>query len=351
MTFHGSYAPEDVTILLKPANIKFTNIEEKEELLQSGKKHYSEMLSPEVVPDETYLALYDDALQRNAARLKADIEQLADDILDITGGNPIIVSLARAGTPIGVLLQREIRARGIESFHYSVSIIRGRGIDQKALGEIVARHGTDGIIFVDGWTGKGAITTELQASLAGTKVEPRLAVVADPAGCATIAATVDDYVIPSGILNGIVSGLISRSVLNEDVVGDEDYHACLHQVDLAEHDRSINFIEAIEAAVSCRKGTPATSSSQKAAKIAASEIIGKIQTENQVDDINRIKPGIAEATRAILRRVPDALYVRDKNSKDVKHIVLLAEQAGIPINTLPKDCPYGAITVIKKVAE
>ena len=351
MTFHGSYNPEDVTILLKPANIEFTDVEKKEELLQSGQKHYSEMLSPESVPGADYIALYEDALRRNAARLKADIEHLADDIIDITNGFPVLVSLARAGTPIGVLLQREIRARGVKSHHYSVSIIRGRGIDMQAMNEIVDRHGAEGIVFVDGWTGKGAITTELKTSLAKTEIEPKLAVIADPAGCATIAATVDDYVIPSGILNGIVSGLISRSVLNDELVGEGEYHACLHQIDMVEHDRSMEFIHSIEAARSERQGTPATRRSQKMASIAAWDIIKKIQKETQADDINRIKPGIAEATRAILRRVPDALYVRERDSKDVKHIILLAEQAGIPINTLPKDCPYGAITVIKKVAE
>ena len=40
-------------------------------------------------------------------------------------------------------------------------IIRDRGIDTAALEWIEHHHGTAGIVFVDGWTGKGAITGEL----------------------------------------------------------------------------------------------------------------------------------------------------------------------------------------------
>ncbi|WP_256448519.1 cysteine protease StiP domain-containing protein, partial [Pantoea sp. GbtcB22] len=74
-------------------------------------------------------------------------------------------SLVRAGVPLGVMLQQALCAMGHESYHYGISIIRVRGIDQAALEIIEARHGTAGIVFVDGWTGKGAITGGLVRSL------------------------------------------------------------------------------------------------------------------------------------------------------------------------------------------
>src|SRR3546814_17561400 len=40
-------------------------------------------------------------------------------------------------------------------------------------------------------------------------------------------------------------------------------------------------------------------------RLEADEMIRSIADECGVRDLNRIKPGIAEATRAILRRVPD----------------------------------------------
>lgn len=351
MKFHGSYPPEDVTFLLKPANIGFTSIEEKERMIQSGARHYSEMISPEEVPGDDYLRLYDEALERNASRLRADVEVLAGAIVDEVGEAPVLVSLARAGTPIGVLLRRALLRRGIDAPHYSVSIIRGRGIDRTALDEIVAEHGGDGIVFVDGWTGKGAITGELRRTLRGTGVRPRLAVIADPAGCADIAATVDDYVIPSGILNGIVSGLISRSVLNDSVVGEGDYHACLHQTHLADHDRTNGFIETIEASEPVRQGSAWSTEAAAAAGVAAREAVSGIMTLHGVADVNRVKPGIAEATRAVLRRMPDAVHVKDQSDVDTAHLVHLARAAGVRIHDLPADCPYKAVTVIRTLGE
>ncbi len=37
--------------------------------------------------------------------------------------------------------------------------------------------------------------------------------------------------------------------------------------------------------------------------------------EFKVDSVNRIKPGIAEATRAVLRRVPDHVFVRSLTTR------------------------------------
>jgi hypothetical protein len=39
-TFSGSYRKGDVEFLLTPVIIELTSIEEKEALIQSGKKHY-----------------------------------------------------------------------------------------------------------------------------------------------------------------------------------------------------------------------------------------------------------------------------------------------------------------------
>lgn len=351
MSFHGSYNPEDVTFLLKPAQIGFVDVDEKERLIQSGTRHYSEMISPEKVPGQAYMDLYDQALDRNAGRLKGDIERLADMIVDHVGQRVTLVSLARAGTPIGVLLQRHMVRQGIDSQHYSVSIIRGRGIDKVAMAQIERDRGREGIVFVDGWTGKGAITDELTMTLEGTGIDPVLAVVADPAGRATISATTDDYVIPSGILNGIVSGLISRSVLNDDVVGPGDFHACLHQTHLSEHDRSNDFIDAVESSASELRGAVWTPESANIAKRVSRQVVLDIMEQHGVTDINRVKPGIAEATRAILRRIPDAVHVRDIDDVDTLHVVHLATEAGVPVLSLPSDCPYRAVTVIRTLGE
>ena len=352
--FSGSYHPGDVEILLRPAAITPTPIAEKEALIQSGKRHYSEMLSLEKVPDKRYMALYSQALMRNAGRLKADIAELAWMIMSRpqTSHKCVLVSLARAGTPIGVLLGRQLNRNGVETKHYSVSIIRGRGIDVNAMRHILTRHDAAQIIFVDGWTGKGAITAQLVASLTQTKlgIQPFLVVVADPAGCAHLAATTDDYVIPSGLLNGVVSGLISRSVLNDELVGERDFHACLFMEEHAASDLSDAFLSVIESAAEPAANRVGIWTKQSAAnsRRECHRLLNEIMTADDVDDVNRIKPGIAEATRAILRRLPDKVYLTDFGDPEVAHMIYLAEQASVPLEQ--RDLGnYRALTIIKKI--
>lgn len=353
--FHGSYAPEDVTFLLKPAEVALTDVAEKEALIQSGARHYSEMLSEERLPDARYLALFEAALARNAGRLKRDIAALAEAITarPETATSCTIISLARAGTPIGVLLRRELAARGADVAHYSVSIIRGRGIDRVALAHIAAARGTRDAVFVDGWTGKGAITQELEASLAdgSTGFAPFLAVVADPAGCASLAATPEDYLIPSGILGAIASGLVSRSVLSDELVGEGEFHACRHLAEHAHADRTRAFIAAIEAAAPSDALHPAWSPAKAvASREACTALVEGLMDEFAVANINRIKPGIAEATRAVLRRLPEAVFVRDRDDEEVAHLLHLAGQMDIPVQERELG-NYRAVTLIAKAGD
>ena len=347
--FSGSYDPADAIFLLRPTEVPFTDVAEKERLIQSGERHYSELLSPESVPDARYLALYREALARNAGRLHGDIETLAARTIERHGPEVRILSLARAGTPVGVLLHRRLRALGASSVHYSISVVRGRGVDAEALRRVAARHGTAHALFVDGWTGKGAITAELRRSVPGTGFSPELAVVADPAGCADLAATVDDYVLPSGLLNGIVSGLVSRSVTGEALVPPGAVHACRFQVEHAAHDLSGAFVRAVEAATpEPGRGTPWTAASAARAAGELPALLDFVARDANVDDVNRIKPGIAEATRALLRRVPDALYLADPEDPEVRPLLHLARARDVPVRTM-KSPRYRAVTVIRRL--
>ncbi|ESQ73956.1 cysteine protease StiP family protein [Asticcacaulis sp. AC402] len=350
--FCGSFAADDVVMLLKPSLIAHVGIAEKERLIQSGEKHYSEMLSAETLPDSRYMELYHDALGRNAGRLKGDIETLAGKLTQRpqTAEACVVISLARAGTPIGVLLKRALERLGITAFHYTVSIIRGRGIDLNALAYIRARHGTHNAIFLDGWTGKGAISRELEASLRGSDLgfTPYLAVVADPAGCASLAATVDDYVIPSGLLNGIVSGLISRTVLTDALVGPDDFHACLFQEAQAPHDLTHHFLATVEAAAAVSLSSAWSPQGAVRAGASSQQILCDLMDKYAVGDVNRIKPGIAEATRALLRRVPDAVFIRDFDDPETLHMQHLAARSDVPV--VQRDLGgYRAVTIIKSL--
>lgn len=355
--FSGSYAPEDVTFLLKPVSLAPVDVATKEKLIQSGQRHYSEMLSAEAVPSAEYLRLYEEGLRRNGARLARDVLSLAAALAARAAGRPeiVIASLARAGTPIGVLLRRALRRMGVETSHYSVSIIRDRGIDLAALRFITARHDPQDVLFVDGWTGKGTITSELRRSLADRPLglAPYLAVVADPAGCADLAPSDEDYLIPSGLLNAIVSGLVSRSVLNDALVGPEDFHACVHYAHLAPQDLSRSFVDRVDRLMEGLTPQPIVASPpRKAARARACEaLVGQLMDDLKLKDRNRIKPGVAEATRALLRRVPDRLLIRDRDDPDVAHLVQLAGERGLRIDHLPAGNGYRAVAVIRTLGQ
>jgi hypothetical protein len=344
--FSGSYDPADVTFLLTPVAMPLTSVEEKERLIQSGARHYSEMLSPERPPGPEYMALYRSALARNGARLAHDIARLAAALAQRPQGRPevVLASLARAGTPIGVLLLRALRRLNVRAVHYSISIIRDRGVDPAALDHIAARHAAEDVVFVDGWTGKGVIAGELRRSGAWGGRAPYLAVVADPAGAADLAATADDYVIPSGLLNAIASGLVSRSLYDPALVAAGRFHGCVRLDGLAAQDVSRSYIDALD---QLRPATPVApalwSTADRAATAAASkQAVSAIGRLCGVSDVNRIKPGIAEATRALLRRVPDRLFLADATDPDLDHLRRLATELGVsgrdprPARTLPR---------------
>jgi hypothetical protein len=350
--FSGSYDPADVTFLLKPVLIAPTPVAAKEALIQSGRRHYSEMIAPETPPGPDYLRLYQAALARNRGRLAEVVASMAAELADHAAGREIVlVSLARAGTPIGILLLRTLRAWGLQAVHYSISIIRDRGIDLIALAHIAARHEPNDAIFIDGWTGKGAIAHELRRSLADRPFgfAPRLAVIADPAGQADIAACCEDYLIPSGLLNGIVSGLVSRSVLSAETVGPGDFHACIAYPQFAAQDLSRAFIDAVAPLAAISRPRPIADHAFAKTELRAGcgEMLRHVAVRAGVRDPNRIKPGIAEATRALLRRVPERLFVRDPREPDVEHLIHLAELAGLIVERLPSACPYRAVAVIR----
>ena len=360
--FSGSYSPADVTFLLKPLTLDYTDVEEKERLIQTGARHYSEMISIEKAPDQRYIDLYERAMEQNADRLARDIVALSRSIADSVNPSAgsagvAVVSLARAGTPVGALIHRFLQYINRSSKHYSISIIRDRGIDLNAIAHILKSHQPKDVVFVDGWTGKGAITRELHGDrgpmLLG--VRPVLAVVADPAGCADLAASGDDYVIPSGILNGIVSGLISRTVLN-DQIGPNDFHGTVYLDHLAGRDVTRDFLERIwTKMLEVSAETPLNSAQwleydRVPRRAACRRMLDAIRIDAGVDNENNIKPGIAEATRAVLRRVPDKLYLTDRDDPAVEHLVHLALQKGVTIDRMPVATHYRAATVIRSAS-
>ncbi|QTR49376.1 cysteine protease StiP family protein [Candidatus Thiothrix anitrata] len=349
--FHGSYPADDVTFLLRLTEMEATPVEEKERLIQSGQRHYSKMISTESAPSVEHQALYQQALADGLHRLASEVQQLAMALQQRRPARPIVlVSFVRAGVPLGVLLVRALRELGVDSVHYGISIIRDKGIDQAALDWIEQRHAFADIVWVDGWVGKGAIHTQLQASL-GERYpaqEIPFAVLADPTGKAWLSASGDDWLIPFGILGATVSGLVSRSILTRD----GGWHACVSYQHLTAHDVSQAFADEVD---SYRRALPALPvlewlpAQRQALQTASHTTIQRLVDTYQISNINRLKPGIAEATRAVMRRVPEHIMVQRLDDPNIRLLRHLAESRGIPLQAVGDGlAPYRAITIIKK---
>ncbi|MBE6902398.1 MAG: hypothetical protein E7478_07970, partial [Ruminococcaceae bacterium] len=208
----SSFIKDDVTILLKDITgfVEPMSAEERQRRIESG-AHYCEMLPIEYEPSEKYLAAFFDALERYAKITARAVMSLSDKIFAQKGESAALVSLARAGTPVGVLIKRYIKLKyGADVQHYTISIIRGKGIDHNAMKYILDRHAPQDICFIDGWTGKGAIQRTLDLAMQDYKgVDPALAVLSDPANIAGMCGTHEDFLIASSCLNSTVSGLMS----------------------------------------------------------------------------------------------------------------------------------------------
>lgn len=350
----GSYAPEDVSFMLRQVSIDTTDVQEKERLIQSGKRHYSEMISEEHAPTETHMDLYRRALQQNGDRMAHDVQALALALNQLyTGPSIALVSFVRAGLPLGVLLRRCLTDMGREAKHYGISIIRDRGIDMVALEAIINVHGAENIVFVDGWTGKGAISGEIRRSLAGDNrfpADPRLVVLADPCGKAWLSASAEDWIIPSGILGATVSGLVSRSIWPSD----GGLHGCIVYEHLREHDVTRDFVDDIAARISglgaVDAAEPWSSGQAQRLQTDALGVIAGLADRFAIANLNRVKPGIAEATRAVLRRVPDHVLVRSRADQDVQLLMHLTERARIVVEEAGDHLgPYRAVTIIRSV--
>ena len=346
----SSYKKEDVIFLLKDitGRVEPKPAIESERLIQSG-CHYCEMLPMEYIPSKAYMEAYQEALIHFAKPVALSVGRLSDQIVEEKGKQVVLVSLARAGTPIGILLKHYIRKKyGFSVPHYSISIIRGRGIDHNAMQYLLNKHRAEELVFVDGWTGKGAILTELQKEIAAYKgVSSRLAVIADPANITDLCGTYQDILIPSSCLNSTISGLVSRTFLRDDLIGKDDFHGAAYYEELSEVDLSYAYLDAIEAEFQMDNGKR-----EPRPREQGIDEVRQIARKYQIADINLIKPGIGETTRVLLRRIPWKILLAKEAKEDASlmHILRLAEEKGVPVETVPLR-RYKACGLIQTMAD
>ena len=347
-----SYNSDDVLFLLQDLSDIMTPLSasERAKAMENG-THYSEMLPKEEKPSEVYFNLYQSSLSRHESDIAHYIAYLATLIKNRCNGRvPILVSLARAGTPVGILIKRYLsKIYHIECNHYSISIIRDKGLDVNALEYIyhheilTLNHEVSDIIFIDGWTGKGAIKTELERSVSSLKIQDTkwndlsddLYVLADP-GCVTpYCATRKDWLLPSACLNSTVSGLISCSILNKHInVEAGDFHGAVYFSDFESIDQSCAFVDRITALFSSIQEEPRPFAIEP--EHSGMMIVNNVCEQFGVQDYLKVKPGVGETTRVLLRRIPYKVLLDFRVSlddPDIAHIIQLCNDKHVTIET------------------
>lgn len=357
----GSYSCNDVIFLLKEITglISESSNEYRENAIQSG-THYSEMLPIEYSPTEEYMKLFYETLEQNKTKLAELTAAISNKIINTMGTDIVLVSLARAGTPIGILIKRYIKYKyNLDLPHYSISIIRDKGIDKNALKYILKNHPNSSLQFIDGWTGKGVINDTLIKACDDfynetcIKLNPELAVLSDPGYCTNLYATREDFLIPSACLNSTVSGLMSRTVLNEAFISKTDFHGAKYYKELASIDVSNLYIDTIssqfslaEESIKASESDSLFSGNEPLPNYKGLNDVYKIQKLFNIKNINLIKPGVGETTRVLLRRIPWKILVDSLDNPNLKHIFKLADDRNVPIEVY-KDMSYSCCGIIK----
>lgn len=287
-------------------------------------------------PTPRHEVLFAQALGAHADRVALLTRVLARRIAREHSAAPVLVSLIRAGVPAGVLLRRALALDGIDAPHYAISIVRGRGVDARALEYVLARHPSERLVFVDGWTGTGTIRAELEQALAGHarahggRVGPRLAVLSDPGHVAELCASREDELIPSACLNCTVSGLIGRTVFDADA-----FHGVRVYREFADRDASRRYVDTIsDRFTAVEEALPAALAA--AAALAPADGRGlrevhAVQAERAIADAHHVRPGIGETTRVLLRRAPRCVLIDPRRRDRLAHVLLLARERSVPV--------------------
>lgn len=345
----SSFIDDDVKLLLKDITGLVTPLsaKEREPLIQSG-THYCEMLPLEYHPSERYNRLYYDYLEEGSKITAQAAADLSSILIQKYGENITLVSLARAGIPAGILVKRFLKYKyNINAAHYAVSIIRDKGIDNNAVNYILNAHSPESIVFIDGWTGKGAIQKELMKAMQDYEnINKELAVLADPANITQYAGTYEDILIPSSCFNCTVSGLISRTFLRNDIIKENDFHGAAYYEEFKDEDRTYEFIDKC-----CNHFPDIKIREIKRPLTKGIDEVNIIAEKYNIKNINFIKPGIGETTRVLLRRIPWKIIISSTaEGSDIKHIIQLAEEKNVEVVKYPLK-NYKACGIIKNMAD
>lgn len=173
----------------------------------SGWRRWSKP-SPEPQLDHDFKRLLLASIELHRETVGTLVNRVGQGIAALTPEPPVLVAILRAGVPVAHLLASWLSRWYAQPVPcVAISLFQGLGWDAEALQAVIDRHPGRAIWFVDGWTSRGGVATELGHAyrrwLEAGRPDftggngPRLAVLCDPGGFATIRGVASDCFIPS----------------------------------------------------------------------------------------------------------------------------------------------------------
>lgn len=311
----STFKKEDVEILLDDVrgSVDIVDITHPN---KHSNLHYCDFIPTEDHLDKEYLDIFDRMLNITERQTAIYVGILTRKVCK-QYDNLVFVSLLRAGTVLGVLMRRyakEVMNKDIK--HYSIGLSRGKGIDFKALSDIITANPEKTIVFIDGWVGKGTTKLELDRTCEKFSekykkdVKPIMAVLCDIKNICDFTATTEDILCPNCLINAQGCGLISRITQNEKIIHENTYNGAVIFKELQEEDKTYTLIDNISKYFGKEEKTIQKGISYKGEPIVLDDIIKRYQIQN----INGIKVGLNETIRILLKRSVSFVLVKDINN-------------------------------------
>ena len=154
------------------------------------------------------------------------------------------------------------------------------------------------------------------------------------AGMAAASATREDQIIPSALLGGTISGLISRSILPKSERGAAKLHGCLQLDHLKDRDISRWFVDEmthLAAPFVDTKNPPDLIGVDEQVQNRMTDFVQATKQKFGLASPNQVKIGLGETVRAAIRRIPECIILRDHQSEGAVILRELAEIRNIPL--------------------
>ena len=140
-----------------------------------------------------------------------------------------------------------------------------------------------------------------------------------------------------------------RETFNE-LIGDWTVDGAVYYGELKDEDKSIEFLDEItdwlEDIVEEKKDEIEEN------QFTGLDEVKQIAKDYEIEDINKIKPGVGETTRLLLRRYPDRVLInmRDINDPDLDCVIQVCKEKNVPIERYPLE-RYKVVGIIKDVSD